>query len=93
MMNDIKRDGPNLSLVRPSGRRQSEPSSSAKRASRAAVVQPLQDDRQELLSYVAQLSGELAMMSRAARLDTLGYFLEMARIEALGALSRLETVD
>ncbi|WP_276199654.1 MULTISPECIES: hypothetical protein [Chelatococcus] len=42
---------------------------------------------------MAQLSGELAMMSRAARLDTLGYFLEMARIEALGALSRLEAVD
>jgi len=42
---------------------------------------------------VAQLSGELAMMSRAARLDALGYFLEMAKIEALGALSRLETAD
>lgn len=59
----------------------------------AAVVQPLRDDHQELLSYVAQLSGELAMMSRAARLDALGYFLEMAKIEALGALSRLETAD
>lgn len=93
MTSDIKRDGPNLSIVRPSSRRQTEPSSATKHASRPAVVQPLQDDRRELLSYVAQLSGELAMMSRTARLDTLGYFLEMARVEALGALSRLDTVD
>jgi hypothetical protein len=93
MTSDIKRDGSNLSIARPSSRRQPEPSSTAKRSSRAAVVQPLRDDHQELLSYVAQLSGELAMMSRAARLDALGYFLEMAKIEALGALSRLETAD
>jgi len=92
MTSDIKRNRSELSIVHTGGRRQPERSGTISRASRPAA-QPLRDDRQELLSYVAQLSGELAMMSRAARLDTLGYFLEMARIEALGALSRLEAVD
>lgn len=33
-------------------------------------------------SYVATLSHDLATMARRARLDTLGYLLEMVRLEA-----------
>ena len=32
--------------------------------------------------YIAQMTAELARIARTARLDTLAYFLEMARIEA-----------
>jgi hypothetical protein len=33
-------------------------------------------------SYVASISGELAHISRRTGLDTLGYLLEMVRLEA-----------
>ena len=33
-------------------------------------------------SYVAAISNDLAMMSRRTGLDTLGYLLEMVRLEA-----------
>jgi hypothetical protein len=36
----------------------------------------------EIAIYIAQLSGELADMSRKARLDVIAYFLEMVRLEA-----------
>ena len=39
-------------------------------------------DRVAAASYVAELSGELALLARHHRLDALGYILEMARLEA-----------
>ena len=38
----------------------------------------------EIASYIFQMTGEMTSMARAARLDLLAYFLEMARIEASG---------
>ncbi len=38
--------------------------------------------REETLHFIIQMSGELSALARAARLDVLAYFLEMARIEA-----------
>ena len=43
-------------------------------------------DPAETARYVAQLSGELADMARAARLDVLAYILDMARAEAGNAV-------
>lgn len=36
----------------------------------------------EIARYVAQITGELGLMTRAAKLDSLAYFIEMARIDA-----------
>jgi len=36
----------------------------------------------ELAAYIGQMSGELAIMARNARLDIIAYFLEMVRHEA-----------
>jgi hypothetical protein len=40
------------------------------------------DQAAEVARYVAQITAELGLMTRSARLDGLSYFLEMARIEA-----------
>ena len=40
------------------------------------------DERAALATYIAAMSGDLALMARRAKLDTLGYLLEMARLEA-----------
>jgi hypothetical protein len=39
-------------------------------------------DRAEVANYVATLSGDLALMARRAGLETLGYLLDMAKLEA-----------
>ena len=39
-------------------------------------------DRTAVASYVATLSADLATMARGSGLDTLGYLLEMVRLEA-----------
>lgn len=39
-------------------------------------------DRAAVASYVATLSADLATMARRTGLDTLGYLLEMVRLEA-----------
>jgi hypothetical protein len=41
--------------------------------------------RTEVASYVAALSADLATMARRTGLDTLGYLLEMVRLEAESA--------
>jgi hypothetical protein len=41
-------------------------------------------EREEIALYLAQMTGELAALARSAQYDLLGYFLEMARIEAKG---------
>ena len=38
----------------------------------------------EVANYVATLSADLAVMARRSGLDTLGYLLEMVRLEAEG---------
>jgi hypothetical protein len=42
-------------------------------------------------SYVATLTTDLAAMSRKSGLNTLGYLLEMARLEAEGIAGSAET--
>ena len=39
-------------------------------------------NRIQVAHYVASLSGDLATMARRSGLDTLGYLLEMVRLEA-----------
>ena len=39
-------------------------------------------DRAAIASYVATLSADLSVMARRGGLDTLGYLLEMVRLEA-----------
>ena len=41
--------------------------------------------RTAVASYVATLSADLAVMARRSGLDTLGYLLEMVRLEAESA--------
>lgn len=41
-------------------------------------------EREDVALYLAQMTGELAALARSAQFDLLGYFLEMARIEAKG---------
>ena len=47
------------------------------------------DKADEAARYIGQMTGEMALLARGARLDTLAYFLEMARIEAQTMASRL----
>jgi hypothetical protein len=42
-------------------------------------------DRAAAADYVAELTGELAALARRHGLDTLGYILDMARLEAENA--------
>lgn len=44
----------------------------------------------EVAHYIAQMTGEMSGMARAANLELLGYFLEMARIEATTILHQIE---
>jgi hypothetical protein len=43
-----------------------------------------ESEREEIALYLAQMTAELAALARGAQYDLLGYFLEMARIEAKG---------
>ena len=45
----------------------------------------LLSDRQQVAAYVASMTAELAVLARRHRLDTLGYLLEMTRLEAEAA--------
>jgi hypothetical protein len=40
------------------------------------------EDRSEVAAYIASLSGELASIARRNGLSTLGYLLDMAKLEA-----------
>ena len=42
----------------------------------------------EVARYVAQITGELGLMTRTAKLDSLTYFIEMARVEAQALLAK-----
>jgi hypothetical protein len=41
-----------------------------------------EEDRTEAANYVATLAADLAAIARRHRMDTLGYLLDMARLEA-----------
>ena len=50
------------------------------------IPENLQDDRAATAEYVATISSDLAGMARRHGLDTLGYLLDMVRLEAEGLL-------
>ena len=47
-------------------------------------------DRDEVAAYVAELTAELAEVARRSGLHTLGYLLDMARLEAENAARDLD---
>ncbi len=51
-------------------------------ANLSAAPQAHEHDRASTANYVASLAGNLADMARAQGLDSLGYILEMAKLEA-----------
>ncbi len=55
-----------------------------------AVSQVPLGDPAQAASYVAGLTGELASLVRRHRLDTLGYLLDMVRLEAEETIQRAE---
>jgi hypothetical protein len=50
-----------------------------------ATRRPEPEAAADTAHYVAQLSGEMAVLARSARLDVLAYFLDMAKLEAEAA--------
>jgi hypothetical protein len=48
-------------------------------------VSQVPDDQAGAAAYVAELTGDLAAIARRHGLDTLGYILEMAKLEAENA--------
>jgi hypothetical protein len=48
-------------------------------------VQPNSEERAQVAVYVASMSADLATMARRTGLDTLGYLLEIVRLEAENA--------
>jgi hypothetical protein len=50
-------------------------------------------DRDQVAAYVAELTGELALVTRRHGLDALAYLLDMARLEAESAAKRPKKGD
>jgi hypothetical protein len=48
-------------------------------------------DREQAVTYVAGLTGELAGLMRRHRLDTLAYLLDMVRLEVEQTVQRTES--
>ncbi len=46
------------------------------------VATPRERERDDMLRYISDMTGELAAMAGAARMPMLTYFLNMARVEA-----------
>ncbi len=53
-----------------------------------SAIAPSAPRPDEIAAYIAQLSGEMALLARGAKLDLLAYFLEMARMEAVSHAER-----
>ncbi|TMJ04296.1 MAG: hypothetical protein E6G97_07270 [Alphaproteobacteria bacterium] len=53
-----------------------------------AISQVPLGDPQQAAAYVAALTGELAVLVRRHHLDTLGYLLDMVRLEAEETVQR-----
>jgi hypothetical protein len=51
------------------------------------------EDQREAAAYVADLTADLARLARGFGLDTLGYLLDMARLEARTVAGRMETEE
>jgi hypothetical protein len=47
--------------------------------------EPEEEEKAATAAYVAALTADLAALARKHKLDTLGYLLDMARLEAEGA--------
>lgn len=56
------------------------------------VPQAHVEERTEAAAYIATLTGELAAMARRSGLSTLGYLLEMAKLEAEQS-ARSDSID
>ena len=48
----------------------------------AELATPRESERDEMLRYISEMTGELASIAGAARMPMLTYFLNMARVEA-----------
>jgi len=48
----------------------------------AELAAPRESERDEMLRYISEMTGELASIAGAARMPMLTYFLNMARVEA-----------
>jgi len=46
------------------------------------LATPREREREDMLRYISDMTGELAAMAGAARMPMLTYFLNMARVEA-----------
>jgi hypothetical protein len=57
-------------------------------AERADAQKP--NEREAAAAYVAALSGDLAAIARRHGLDTLGYILDLARLEAQNVARRTD---
>ncbi|MGA7974426.1 MAG: hypothetical protein WCA36_16635 [Pseudolabrys sp.] len=57
------------------------------------VEQPDSDERAQVAVYVASMSADLATMARRTGLDTLGYLLEMVRLEAENTARQMLQTD
>jgi hypothetical protein len=53
----------------------------------------LVEDRDRVLSYIADMTKELGSLARRQGYEPLGYLLDMARLEAENAASRPETAQ
>ncbi len=52
---------------------------------REPAAVPIKDDQAATAAYVAALVADLSIIARRSNLDTLGYLLDMVRLEAEGA--------
>jgi hypothetical protein len=55
------------------------------RPGRSVESGPEEGEKAATAAYVASLTADLAALARSRKLDTLGYLLDMARLEAEGA--------
>jgi hypothetical protein len=60
------------------------------RPGKSVETEPKEGDQAAAAAYVASLVGDLAILSRRHKLDTLGYLLDMARLEAEGTAQGLK---
>ena len=54
------------------------------RPGKPVETEPKEGEQVATAAYVASLVGDLAALARRQKLDTLGYLLDMARLEAEG---------
>jgi hypothetical protein len=58
------------------------------RSGKSLESEPKEGEKAATAAYVASLVADLAALARKQKLDTLGYLLDMARLEAEGAAQR-----